>query len=202
MTKHALAWRKAVATALQAGASGLRRLRMVGLIPGFAKVGRNLRFDPRDYFSFHSIEIGDDVYIGPGAYISSAHGRIRIGSMVMFGPNVTILGGNHVSNRVGISMVAADSKQVGDDPDIEIENDVWVGANATILPGVCLGRGSIVAAGAIVTHSVPPYAIVAGVPARLLRHRFTPLEIRAHEIKLYGTVLTETDALAGATVGE
>jgi virginiamycin A acetyltransferase len=59
-----------------------------------------------------------------------------------------------------------------------IGNDVWIGANAIILPGVTIGDGAIVGAGAIVTHDVPPYAIVAGVPAEILKYRYTEDQIK------------------------
>lgn len=65
-----------------------------------------------------------------------------------------------------------------------IEDDVWGGANVTILKGVTVGRGSVVAAGAVVTRSCPPYSIIGGVPARLIRRRFTDEQIREHEAKL------------------
>jgi acetyltransferase-like isoleucine patch superfamily enzyme len=58
-----------------------------------------------------------------------------------------------------------------------IGNDVTIGANAVILPGVTIGDGAIVGAGAVVSHDVPPYALVAGVPAKVLRYRFTPEQI-------------------------
>jgi acetyltransferase-like isoleucine patch superfamily enzyme len=52
---------------------------------------------------------------------------------------------------------------------VVISDDVWIGANATITPGVTIGRHSVVAAGSVVTHDVPPYTIVAGVPARIIK---------------------------------
>lgn len=65
-----------------------------------------------------------------------------------------------------------------------IEDDVWCGANVTILKGVTIGRGSVVAAGAIVTKSFPPYSIIGGVPAKLIKMRFSPEEIERHEALL------------------
>ena len=62
---------------------------------------------------------------------------------------------------------------------------MWCGANVTILKGVTIGRGSIVAAGAVVTQSFPPYSVIGGVPAKLLKMRFTPEEIVEHEKMLY-----------------
>ena len=58
-----------------------------------------------------------------------------------------------------------------------IGNDVWIGANVSILPGVYIGDGAVIAAGAVVTKDVEPYAIVGGVPAKVIRYRFSPKEI-------------------------
>ena len=64
-----------------------------------------------------------------------------------------------------------DGVNVYDQP-VVIEDDVWVGANVTILKGVTIGHGSVVAAGAVVTKSCPPYSIIGGVPAKVLKKRF------------------------------
>ena len=66
-----------------------------------------------------------------------------------------------------------------------VEDDVWAGANITILKGVTIGRGSVIAAGAIVTKSCPPYSIIGGVPAKVLKYRFTADEVLRHESLLY-----------------
>ena len=71
------------------------------------------------------------------------------------------------------------------DQDVLIEGDVWCGANVTILKGVTIGRGSIVAAGSVVTKSCPPYSIIGGVPAKLIKKRFSEEEIKLHELMLY-----------------
>lgn len=158
-----------------------RRFKMHLLRPLFARHGSNLIFDPSGIYSFKSIEIGDDVFIGSGASFSAAISRIRIGSKVMFGPGVIIRGGNHNTLVVGAYMADVHEKLPGDDEDVVIENDVWVGAGAIILKGVRISRGSIVAAGAVVTKSFPPYSIIGGVPARLIRHRWDEATIRRHE---------------------
>lgn len=71
------------------------------------------------------------------------------------------------------------------DKDIIVEDDVWLGANVTLLRGVTIGRGAIIGAGAVVRKSVPPYAVVIGNPAEIVKFRFTPEEILEHEQKLY-----------------
>lgn len=75
----------------------------------------------------------------------------------------------------------SDEKLPENDAPVVIEDDVWCGANVTILKGVTIGRGSVVAAGAVVTRSCPPYSIIGGVPAKVLKMRFTAEEIEEHE---------------------
>lgn len=82
-------------------------------------------------------------------------------------------------------MSAVKTKRSQDDQLVVIEDDVWVGTRATILKGVRIGHGSIVVAGAIVVRSVPPYSIVGGVPARVLKWRWSVDEIVRHEALLY-----------------
>lgn len=67
---------------------------------------------------------------------------------------------------------------------VVVEEKVWIAANATILKGVRIGKDAVVAAGSVVTKDVPPYAIVGGVPAKVIKMRFTPEEIEAHNIML------------------
>lgn len=71
------------------------------------------------------------------------------------------------------------------DQDVIFEGDNWIGMNVTVLKGVTIGRGCIVAAGAVVNKSTPPYSIVGGVPAKVLKMRFTPEQITEHEAILY-----------------
>lgn len=77
------------------------------------------------------------------------------------------------------------NKKPDDDKDVIIEGDSWFGINVTILSGVTIGRGSIIAAGAVVTKSCPPYSIIGGIPAKVLKFRFTIEEVMEHERKLY-----------------
>jgi acetyltransferase-like isoleucine patch superfamily enzyme len=77
--------------------------------------------------------------------------------------------------------VTDEDKLPEQDAPVIIEDGCWLGANVTILKGVTLGRGCVVAAGAVVTNSFPPYSIIAGVPARLIKMRFTPEQVIEHE---------------------
>jgi len=162
-----------------------RRLLMWILRPLFRRHGRNFRFDPHGEYTFSNIIVGDDVAIGTGASFIAALTTITIGNKVMFGPHVTIRGGDHNTSVVGRFMYDVHEKRPEDDQPVVIENDVWVGANVTILKGVRIGRGSVIGAGSVVTHDVPPYSIVAGVPARVIRQRWPLDDILKHEATLY-----------------
>jgi acetyltransferase-like isoleucine patch superfamily enzyme len=153
----------------------------------FSQHGRNFRFDPDGIYSFSTISVGEDVSLGISPIILASRSHVRIGNHVMFGPEVIIVGGNHRVDLVGRYMksVTDAEKRPEDDLGVVIEDDVWIGARAIILHGVIIGRGAIVAAGAVVTKSVPPYAIVGGNPARVLRFRWDVDTILAHEEELY-----------------
>ena len=123
------------------------------------------------------------MYIGKGCLFVGADAELIIGNHVMFGPNVTIVTGDHRTDIVGkyMSKVTVDEKLQENDLPVTIEGDNWIGANATILKGVNIGRGAIVASGALVLKEIPPYSIVGGVPAKIIRMRFTDQEIEEHE---------------------
>ena len=82
--------------------------------------------------------------------------------------------------------MTVDDKLPENDMPVVIEDDVWCGANVTILKGVTIGRGSVIAAGAVVTQSFPPYSIIGGVPAKLLKRRFTEEQAKENDRILYG----------------
>jgi len=164
-----------------------RRVMMLMLRPLFGSYGKGFHFDPAGEYSFQNIHVGDDVSLGRNSVLIAALSEIRIGNHVMFGPEVTIRGGNHRTDLVGRFMksVTDAEKRPEDDRGVVIEDDVWVGTRAIILHGVTIGRGTVVSAGAVVTRSVPPYAIVVGVPARVLRFRWDVDTILTHEERLY-----------------
>lgn len=144
----------------------------------FKACGKNVRINSGGIFTYHTISIGSDVFIGANAIMQSRHGEIIIGNHVAFGPCVHIFGGNHEINEVGKYMKSLSTQNDGQ---VVIEDDCWIGSNATILKGVRIGRGSVIGAGAIVSKDIPPYSIYTGVPEVKIRRRFTDAQIEQHE---------------------
>lgn len=111
------------------------------------------------------ITIGKQSGIGLNARIQ---GPLTIGNHVMMGPDTIIYTKNHETKRTDIPMI---EQGITAPREVTIEDDVWIGARVVILPGVCIGKGSIVAAGSVVTKDVQPYTIVGGVPAKKIKSR-------------------------------
>lgn len=154
----------------------------------FLKIGKKVRFFPlQSDIQYWNIIVGNDVYIGPRALFMATEKRIIIGNKVLFGPSVTISTGDHNYSEIGKFIIENRNKRPEDDLEVIIEDDVWVGANCTILKGVRIGRGSIVAAGALVVKNIPPYTIYGGVPAKLIKARFSKNDVLLHEDKLYSS---------------
>ena len=151
--------------------------------------GRGVYLRPMssDIKGVRNLSVGDGTSIPKGATLYCTDAPLTIGRKVIFGPRPTIITGDHRTDLIGkyIIDVTTEEKLPENDLPVVIEDDVWCGANVTILKGVTIGRGSIVAAGAVVTQSFPPYSVVGGVPAKLLKMRFTPEEIVEHEKMLY-----------------
>ena len=159
---------------------GGKKILMYIIRPLFKGYGKNVTFNPSDNFSYSTISLGNDVYIGPGANFSSIT-SITIGNKVMIAPNVIIRGGDHNTQEIGSYMFDVKIKLPENDLPINIEDDVWIGSGAIILKGVTIGTGSIVAAGAVVKKDVPPYTIVGGVPAKILKYRFSENDLIEHK---------------------
>ena len=121
--------------------------------------------------SVENISIGSRFGISPNCQLFAqgdlGDGTIIIGDNVIFGPHVSVLSENH-----NYSDISQPIREQGETRyKTIIENDVWIGAGATILSGVKIGKGSIIASGAIVTKDVNDYSIVAGVPAKKIKER-------------------------------
>ena len=150
--------------------------------------GKNVMIKPTTsiFKGIENIFIDDNVRIARYATIYTTRAKVFIGSKTGIAPYLKIITGNHRINNIGHFMFDGDkNKNPDDDKDVIIEGDSWFGINVTILSGVTIGRGSIIAAGAVVTKSCPPYSIIGGVPAKILNFRFTVDEVLEHEKKLY-----------------
>ena len=143
-------------------------------------IHRSARMDTPPYRKFW---LGDYSVIESFACINNAVGDVMIGDHTRIGLHNTVIGpvkiGSHVNLAQGITVTALnhnfadadkriDEQGVSTNP-VTIEDDVWIGANAVILPGVTIGNHCVVAAGAVVTKDVPPHSLVAGVPAKVIK---------------------------------
>ena len=145
-----------------------------------AKIYHSVRMDTPPYRTF---SIGKNSVVESFSCINNAVGDVVIGDFSRIGLHSTGIGpvtiGSHVNLAQGITVTALnhnfstkdkfiDEQGVATSP-IVIEDDVWIGANAVILPGVRIGRHSVIAAGAVVNRDVPPYSLAVGVPAQVKR---------------------------------
>ncbi|QEK11447.1 acyltransferase [Crassaminicella thermophila] len=145
------------------GAKKLRYFLCKGL---FKETGKNVNIEHGAFFGKGSdITIGDNSGLGIDCRVS---GPLKIGKNVMMGPEVMIYTSNHRIDDLDkpIIMQGETPKEL-----VEIEDDVWIGARAIILPGIKIGKGAVVAAGAIVTKDVPKFAVVGGNPAKIIKFR-------------------------------
>jgi len=117
-----------------------------------------------------NLEIGRNTYIQAGCNLNAFLNSIIIGDNCMIAPRCAFMPYQHSFADVSRPMREQPKISQGD---IVIEDDVWLGVNTTVLDGVTIGRGAIVGAGAVVTKSIPAYAIAGGVPARVIRFRNT-----------------------------
>jgi acetyltransferase-like isoleucine patch superfamily enzyme len=139
-----------------------------------------------DYVVLQKVELGDFTYIANGSNIKNT----RIGKFCSIGPNIKCGLGRHpthtfvsthpifFSTLKQSQLSFADKSYFEDFKNIEIGNDVWIGANAIIVDGIKIGDGVIIAASSVITKDVSPYAIMAGSPAKAVRYRFNETEIQ------------------------
>lgn len=137
--------------------------------------------------SGRGITLGESVHLYDGCVLNALDGEISIRDRSTFGPHMTIYGlgsvtiGSYVAVASYSTIVASNHNFADRDKPImlqgstgqgiSIEDDVWIGTHGVILDGVTVGKGSVIAAGSVVTKNVAPYSVVAGVPARLIRNR-------------------------------
>ena len=133
---------------------------------GVIRIGRNVLCE--NYVRLYAkgrLDIGDNVYIGLFSVIT-AFDHITIGDNSMIASHVNILDFDHGIARHQLMRKQPEKKEA-----IDIGNDVWIGAGAVILKGVNIGDGVVVGAGSVVDKDIPPYSIVAGVPAKIIKQR-------------------------------
>lgn len=142
-------------------------IQRVGSVTFLADLYSQYQIGSWSYGDLRVLDWGEGATLNVGAYVSVARGV------------TVLLGGEHRSDWVTTYPFSAHwppARSFSGHPktkgDVRIGNDVWIGFGATILSGVCIGDGAVLGAGALVSQDVPPYGIVAGNPARLIRRRF------------------------------
>lgn len=141
---------------------------------GISQAGRGFHCGSNAQIRPKALTVKDYVFIGRNVFIAT---QTYIGNFSMLASYVSIVGGDHRFDIPATPMIFS-----GRDTQypVRIEDDVWIGQGSIILHGVTISEGAIVAAGAVVTHDVPAYTVVGGVPARILRDRFTKQEREQH----------------------
>ena len=149
--------------------------------------GKNVSLHPSSsvYFGLNNLSLGNNVSMPRFSHIFCTDSPLTIGNNVIFGPAPTIVTDNHRIDVIGKPIFISYDKLPENDAPVIIKDDVWVGAHVTILKGVIIGRGSVIAAGSVVNKPAPPYSINVGIPAKTIKFRFTIDEILEHERILY-----------------
>lgn len=166
-----------------------RNAKRRAFVSGLVTIGARFHIGMMTYISsVGGLTLGDDVYIGK---FCSIQVNGRIGNGVLIANNVGIVGRrDHDMRAVGIPIRLApwigDQPALASDPknSVDIGDDVWIGYGSVILSGLTIGRGAIIAAGAVVSNDVAPYDIASGNPARTVGRRFTDAQIVEHEAAL------------------
>lgn len=135
---------------------------------------------PQNIFDLDIVKAGKWSYGELNVVAFSNKSKLVIGNCVSIAQNVSfVLDGEHYLNHIStfpfkVKVLKNSESESFSKGDIIVDDDVWVGYGATIMSGVHIGQGAVVAAGAVVTKDVPPYAIVGGVPAKVIKYRFEP----------------------------
>lgn len=130
---------------------------------------------PQRYIA-SDFQLGDFGFVGAGCTI---YPRVRAGRFLLMAPDVSILGADHRFDVVGQPICFSGREDL---PETVIGDDVWVGMSAKIMVGTRVGHGAVVAAASVVTKDVPDFAIVAGVPAKIIGYRFESDEARRNHL--------------------
>ncbi|WP_418749316.1 CatB-related O-acetyltransferase [Faecalibacillus intestinalis] len=134
---------------------------------------------PMNFFDMNEVSVGRATYGELNIAKFNKNSKLKIGSFCSIGQNVSfILDADHQLNSITTFPMKVKIAQISkfealSKGDIIVNDDVWIGYGALILSGVTIGQGAVVAAGSVVISDVPPYAIVCGVPAKVIKYRFT-----------------------------
>lgn len=133
-----------------------------------------------------NIYLYENTCLASNAFISATNAKFIVKKNCCIAERLTVHTGNHamIVGRFCSSITEADKPKTNDE-DVVVESDVWIGCNVTLLSGVHIGRGAIIAAGAVVTRDILPYSIVGGVPAKFIKFKWSIEEILEHESVLY-----------------
>lgn len=140
-----------------------KKIRQIAALLYFDRCGNNVDIGRKVKLSSH-ISLGNNSGIGDESYLQ---GKVTIGDNVMVAPRVAFIATNHNFQRLDIPM----NRQGSSEKEIIVGNDVWIGFGSTILAGVNIGDGSVIAAGSVVTKDVDPFTVVGGVPATIIKRR-------------------------------
>lgn len=135
----------------------------------YVTISRGVMIRPSSYYGGDygmGLTIGEHSSIGPYGYVGCS-GKITIGKNVMFGPKCSLFAENHVFSDTESSIKSQGVQQKG----ITVEDDCWIGSNVTILDGVTIGKGSVIAAGSLVTKDIPAGSVVIDKRSKMIRKR-------------------------------
>lgn len=155
------------------------KLDYIALRIRYRKRNKHNHTTPANVFDIEKVTVGKETYGSLYVLTFNDENKLKIGHYCSIAPNVAfLLSAEHSIDRISsypfrVKMAGAPLEGISKG-DIVVGDDVWVGYGTTIMSGVRIGQGAVIAAGAVVTKDVPPYAVVGGVPAKVLKYRFPP----------------------------
>jgi len=155
----------------------IRYIRYFNYYRRFKRRGKNLSLARNGVIIRpEEISFGENVFISNGFKISA--NNLTFGNNILIGPNLTIECTDHKYHKLGQTIYANRHNKIKGF--VTIEDDVWIGANVTILKNVVIGEGSVVGACSLVSKDIRPYTINVGIPTRVLKFRFNHNELKRH----------------------
>lgn len=151
---------------------------------------------PNNIFDINKVSVGKYTYGRLEVLMFNNENNLRIGSFCSIAPKtVFLLSADHYTDHISsfpykVKVTKSLDREGISKGDIIVDDDVWIGYGTTVLSGVHIGQGAVIAASSVVTKDVPPYAIVGGVPAKVIKYRFSP-EMITELLKVDYSQLTE-----------